>query len=80
MVGFYVCYFILVEGFKNYDVYVVFEGVEWVMYVWLNGYFIGYVEDFFILFEFDLMLYLVDGDNFLVVEVYKYVIFFWIED
>lgn len=49
------------------------------MFFWLNGYFIGYVEDLFILFEFDLIFYL-EEENILVVEVYKRSIVVFLED
>ena len=57
-----------------------FEGVERVMYVWLNGHFIGYAEDSFTLSEFDLTPYLQNKNNVLAVEVFKHNTASWLED
>lgn len=57
-VGSYVCQFDLPNEFHGKRTIVCFEGVEQAMYVWLNGYFLGYAEDSFTPSEFDLTPYI----------------------
>ncbi len=61
-------------------VHISFQGVATAFYVWLNGHFIGYSEDSFTPSDFDLTPYLVEGQNHLAVEVFKYSSASWIED
>ena len=70
-VGSYVCQFDLPNEFHGKRTIVCFEGVEQAMYVWLNGYFLGYAEDSFTPSEFDLTPYIKNTGNILAVEVYK---------
>lgn len=70
-VGSYVKQFDLDSTLRGKRVIICFEGVEQVMYVWLNGEFIGYAEDSFTPSEFDLTPYLKDKDNVLAVQVHK---------
>lgn len=70
-VGSYVCQFDLPNEFHGERTIVCFEGVEQAMYVWLNGYFLGYAEDSFTPSEFDLTPYIKNTGNILAVEVYK---------
>lgn len=57
-----------------------FEGVESAFYVWLNGDFVGYSEDTFTPATFDLTPYLIEGENNLAVEVYRWSDASWLED
>lgn len=70
-VGSYVKYFDLDKGLLGKRVCICFEGVEQAAYVWLNGQFVGYMEDSFTPSEFDLTPYIKEKDNVLAVEVYK---------
>ncbi len=70
-VGSYVKEFDLEKGLLGKEIIIRFEGVEEAMYLWLNGYFIGYAEDSFTPSEFDLTPYLKEKGNLLAVEVHK---------
>lgn len=70
-VGSYVKYFDLDKGLLGKRVCICFDGVEQAAYVWLNGQFVGYMEDSFTPSEFDLTPYIKDKDNVLAVEVFK---------
>lgn len=70
-VGEYARTFEVPEYFANRTVRLQFEGVEQAMDVWVNGHLVGYSEDSFSRAEFDITSYLVPGENFLAVAVYK---------
>lgn len=70
-VGSYVKHFDLDKGLLGKRVCICFDGVEQAAYVWLNGQFVGYMEDSFTPSEFDLTPYIKDKDNVLAVEVFK---------
>ena len=57
-----------------------FQGAESALAVWLNGCYIGYACDTFTPSEFDLTEALVDGENKLAVQVFKWSAASWIED
>lgn len=79
-VGQYVKTFELADDWKDTPVYLHFAGVESAFYVWLNGDFVGYSEDTFTPAEFDLTPYLIEGENKLAVEVYRWSDASWLED
>ena len=79
-VGQYVQTFKVPEEWKDQPVYINFQGVESAFYVWLNGDLVGYSEDTFTPAEFDLTPYLIDGENKLAVEVYRWSDASWLED
>ncbi|MDF2935836.1 MAG: bgaM [Paenibacillaceae bacterium] len=79
-VGSYVRTFTLPENWREQPVYISFQGVESAFYVWVNGDFVGYSEDTFTPAEFDLTPYLIDGENKLAVEVYRWCDASWLED
>lgn len=79
-VGEYLKHFDLEPSLRGKQVRIRFDGVERAMYVWLNGYFIGYAEDSFTPSEFDLTPYIQDEGNVLAVEVFKHSTASWIED
>lgn len=66
----YVKYFFVPDGWQR--VFLSFEGVESAMAVWLNGFYVGYVEDSFAVHDFELTKYLKQGENKLAVQVFKY--------
>ena len=59
---------------------VAFKGAESAIAVWLNGRYIGYGADSFTPSEFDLTDALVDGENKLAAQVFKWSAGSWIED
>ncbi|GIO11865.1 beta-galactosidase [Cohnella xylanilytica] len=79
-VGSYVRTFSVPENWKGQPVFISFQGVESAFYVWLNGELVGYSEDTFTPAEFDLTPYLVEGENKLAVEVYRWCDASWLED
>src|SRR5699024_5642072 len=79
-VGQYVQTFTIPAGWQDQPVYINFQGVESAFYVWLNGDLVGYSEDTFTPAEFDLTPYLIDGENKLAVEVYRWADASWLED
>lgn len=76
----YVKYFYVPDQMKGHSLYISFQGVESAMALWLNGHYVGYSEDTFTPSEFDLTPYLVDGENKLAVQVYKWASGSWMED
>ncbi|GGG23374.1 glycoside hydrolase family 2 TIM barrel-domain containing protein [Paenibacillus abyssi] len=79
-VGSYIRTFTMPEAWRNQPVFISFQGVESAFYVWLNGELVGYSEDTFTPAEFDLTPYLVEGENKLAVEVYRWCDASWLED
>lgn len=79
-VGSYIRSFTVSESWKGQPVYLSFQGVESAFYVWINGELVGYCEDTFTPSEFDITPYLIEGDNKLAVEVYRWCDASWLED
>ncbi|MBD2867895.1 glycoside hydrolase family 2 TIM barrel-domain containing protein [Paenibacillus arenilitoris] len=79
-VGSYIRTFAVPEGWEERPVFISFQGVESAFYVWLNGELVGYSEDTFTPAEFDLTPYLIEGENKLAVEVYRWCDASWLED
>lgn len=79
-VGQYIQQFTISEEWKGQPVYISFQGIESAFYVWVNGEFVGYSEDTFTPAEFDITPYLIDGENKLAVEVYRWCDASWLED
>jgi beta-galactosidase len=79
-VGAYVRSFNIPKDWKDKPVYISFQGVESAFYVWVNGDFVGYSEDSFSPSEFDITPYLIEGENKLAVEVYRWCDASWLED
>ncbi|MDD9269225.1 glycoside hydrolase family 2 TIM barrel-domain containing protein [Paenibacillus sp. GCM10023248] len=79
-VGSYARTFTVPEAWHGQPVYISFQGVESAFYVWVNGEMVGYSEDSFTPAEFDLTPYLLDGENKLAVEVYRWSDASWLED
>ena len=70
-VGSYIKRFDLNETMCGKRIHICFEGVEEAMYLWLNGQFVGYVEDSFTPSEFDLTPFIREKENVLAVQVHK---------
>ena len=70
-VGSYIKKFDLDQQLCGKRIRICFEGVEEVMYVWLNGQFVGYAEDSFTPSEFDLTPFIKEKENVLAVQVHK---------
>ncbi len=79
-VGSYIRAFEVPAAWTGMPVHISFQGVESAFYVWVNGRFVGYSEDTFTPSEFDLTPYLVEGENKLAVEVYRWCDASWLED
>lgn len=79
--GSYVTHFTLDEALAHGERLAVrFDGAESAIAVWLNGHYIGYGTDAFTPSEFDLTEHLVDGENKLAAQVFKWTGQSWIED
>ncbi len=76
----YVKYFYVPEHMKDKPLYISFQGVESGIALWLNGTYVGYSEDSFTPSEFELTSYLVEGENKLAVQVFKWTASSWCED
>ncbi|TFE28664.1 DUF4981 domain-containing protein [Cohnella luojiensis] len=79
-VGSYIRTFTIPQDWNGKPVFISFQGVESAFYVWLNGELVGYSEDTFTPAEFDLTPYLIEGENRLAVEVYRWCDASWLED
>lgn len=79
-VGQYLQTFTVPKAWDNQPVYIHFEGVESAFYIWVNGDLVGYSEDTFTASEFDITPYLIDGENKIAVEVYRWCDASWLED
>jgi len=79
-VGAYVRTFTVPAEWAGQPVFVSFQGVESAFYVWVNGDMVGYSEDTFTPAEFDLTPYLIEGENTIAVEVYRWCDASWLED
>ena len=76
----YVKYFDVPDYMKDRPVYISFQGVESGFALWLNGKYVGYSEDSFTPAEFDLSPFIVEGENKLAVQVFKWTAGSWCED
>jgi len=79
-VGSYIRYFTVPREWEGQPVFISFQGVESAFYIWVNGEFVGYSEDTFTPSEFDITPYLIEGENKLAVEVYRWCDASWLED
>lgn len=79
-VGTYVKYFYLEKELVEQTVRISFQGVESGAAVWLNGCYVGYFENSFGPAEFDVSDYIVEGENKLAVQVFKWTSGSWCED
>lgn len=75
----YVKYFQIPESMKGQPLYISFQGTESAMALWMNGHYVGYSEDSFTPSDFDLTPYLIEGENKLAVQVYKWASGSWAE-
>lgn len=71
-VGNYRRTFTVPSDWKGRDVYVRFNGAGHGYYVWVNGKFAGYAEDSYLPSEFNITDLLVDGENTIAVQVYRF--------
>lgn len=79
-VGSYSRSFTIPASWAEQPVYLSFQGVESAFYVWVNGDLVGFSQDSFTPAEFDITPYLVEGENKLAVEVYRWSDASWLED
>ena len=71
-VGTYRRTFTIPENWKGRDVYVRFNSVGHGYYLWINGQRIGYSEDSYLPSEFKITDYLVEGENTIALQVYRF--------
>ncbi len=71
-VGTYRRHFTIPSSWKGRDVYVRFNSVGHGYYLWINGQRVGYSEDSYLPSEFKITDYLVDGDNTMALQVYRF--------
>lgn len=76
----YVKYFHVPEQMVGKKLYISFQGAESGLALWFNGSFIGYSEDSFTPSDFELTDYVIDGENKLAVQVFKWTSGSWLED
>ena len=76
----YVKYFTVPEVMKGRRIFISFQGAESGLALWLNGTFIGYSEDSFTPSEFELTDWILEGENKLAVQVFKWTAGSWCED
>ena len=79
-VGSYIRYFTVPKEWNGQPVYLSFQGVESAFYAWVNGELVGFSKDTFSPSEFDITPYLIEGENKLAVEVYRWCDASWLED
>lgn len=80
-VGCYITSFTLDEPLADGErLSISFHGAESAIALWLNGEYIGYATDSFTPSEFDLTEHLVDGENRLAAQVFKWTTHSWLED
>ena len=60
------------DWLQGHNVYVRFNGVGHGFYLWVNGQRVGYSEDSYVPAEFDITKYLVEGDNVMALQVYRF--------
>jgi beta-galactosidase len=71
-VGTYRRHFTVPDSWKGRDVYVRFNSVGHGYYLWVNGQRVGYSEDSYLPSEFKITDYLVEGDNCIALQVYRF--------
>lgn len=76
----YVKYFEIPKGMRGKRIFISFQGAESGIAVWLNGAYVGYSEDSFTPSEFELTPYVMEGENKLAAQVFKWTSGSWCED
>ena len=71
-VGTYRRHFTIPADWAGRDVYVRFNSVGHGYYLWVNGQCVGYSEDSYLPSEFKITDYLVEGDNTIALQVYRF--------
>jgi beta-galactosidase len=71
-VGTYRRHFTIPAEWAGRDVYVRFNSVGHGYYLWVNGQRVGYSEDSYLPSEFNITDYLVEGDNTIALQVYRF--------
>ena len=71
-VGTYRRHFTIPADWNGREIYVRFNSVGHGYYLWVNGQRIGYSEDSYLPSEFNITKYLVEGDNTIALQVYRF--------
>jgi beta-galactosidase len=77
------CYrlsFSVPDSFSGRDVFIRFEGVETVYYIWVNGQPVGYSQDSKLPSEFNISSFIKEGENLLAVEAIRFADSTYVED
>jgi beta-galactosidase/beta-glucuronidase len=70
--GLYRRHFQAPADWKDYQVFLTFEGVDSAFYMWVNGKKVGYSQGAHLPAEFNITSYLKEGQNLLAVQVFQY--------
>lgn len=76
----YVRYFHFPKKINGQRLFLSFKGVESAFSLWVNGHYIGYGEDSFTPSDYDISHAVVEGENKLAIQVYKWGAASWLED
>ncbi|MCF7567614.1 hypothetical protein L3X37_04445 [Sabulilitoribacter arenilitoris] len=79
-VGSYIRTFNVPDDWRDKQVIIHFAGISSAAFVWVNGNKVGYTQGSRLPAEFDITQYLIEGENLLAVEVYKYCDGSYLED
>ena len=79
-VGSYVKYIDISKEHLDKKILINFQGVESCFYLYVNGDIVGFSKDTFTVTEFDITPYVVEGQNKIAVEVYRWCDASWLED
>ncbi len=79
-VGSYCRYFDVPKDWRDKQIILHLAGVSSAAYIWLNGHFVGYMQDSRLPSEFLLNDFLKEKDNFLAIQTYKYCDGSYLED
>ena len=79
-VGSYVKYIEIPKEYLDKKIILNFQGVESCFYLYVNGDIVGFSKDTFTPSEFDITPYIVEGQNKIAVEVYRWCDASWLED
>ena len=76
----YVKYFTVPQNMKDKEICISFQGVEGSIAIWLNGQYVGYSAEGFTAADFRLSPFLIEGENKLAVQLFKWTAASWCED
>ena len=78
--GCYRQWFTVPREFKDREIFITFDGVETVYYLWINGKQVGYSQDSKLPGEFNITEYIKEGENLIAVMVIRFADSTYVED